>query len=298
MRGRYSAMPRNGMPALTFEQVHHIRTAGLPDWELAKLYGVCPDSIGNARRGRTYKDHTTPPAPVGRSGRGRYATPGAKPASEVPIDFEPLNRPLFERLRAWAEVDVDGCWIWTGGYHSSTRYPSGHHGFVSVAPGVREGTHRAMWMAVFGEIPEALQVLHECDKPKCIRPKCLWIGTHGDNMADMYRKGRHAQSAQTHCKRGHPLSPENLYASKSGRRICRICSRAAANRYIQRKRQQFDSNYGPSPERPIPPGKPAQVTQTPQGAGQAPVSASGARASHGYPSRRWGRPPTSTASTP
>lgn len=32
----------------------------------------------------------------------------------------------------------------------------------------------------------------------------------------------------------------------------------------------------------LPPGKPVQVTQTPQGAGQVPVSASGARASHGY----------------
>lgn len=33
----------------------------------------------------------------------------------------------------------------------------------------------------------------------------------------------HARRSQTHCKRGHPLSGENLYVNRKGLRVCKAC---------------------------------------------------------------------------
>lgn len=226
-------MPRNGLPALTFEQVHRIRTARLPDEYFAKVFGVCKDSIGNARRGRTYTDHPTPADPVGRSGRGRWAGTGGYPGD--PLDeagITPIDRQLYERLRAWVEADVDGCWMWTGAYLSN-KHPAGQHGTATVPGRGTMGAHRAMWIAIYGEIPGGKHVLHHCDKPRCIHPNHLWVGTHAENMADMKSKGRHAQSAQQTCKRGHPLPLPNI----DGRRPCPECLRMHSREYQRRKRR-------------------------------------------------------------
>lgn len=184
--------PRKGRPALTFDAVHYIRTCGLPDQDLATLYGVSATSITMARRGRTWIDHPTPPD---RFPRSFGAIPWISKetlerAPNIDLGFEPANRDLFDRLRMRCVLDADGCWLWTGSDQSSGDRPSGHHGQTSV-DGTAMGTHRAMWVAVHGPIPAEMSVCHECDKPKCIKPTCLWLGTHLDNMRDSIVKGRH-----------------------------------------------------------------------------------------------------------
>jgi Transcription factor WhiB len=37
----------------------------------------------------------------------------------------------------------------------------------------------------------------------------------------------HPQASKTHCKHGHPFSPENTYYTPDGRRRCRTCLRQA-----------------------------------------------------------------------
>lgn len=43
---------------------------------------------------------------------------------------------------------------------------------------------------------------------------------------------------QAHCKKGHPLSGDNLYVvPKSGSRVCRMCAKARQTAYLERRRQ-------------------------------------------------------------
>jgi len=89
-------------------------------------------------------------------------------------------------VRFWRHVRKgDGCWEWT-----SSFFDKGYGQFKAVTgrPPVR--AHRFSWELHNGPIPDGLKVLHRCDNPPCVRPEHLFIGTEGDNTADMIAKGR------------------------------------------------------------------------------------------------------------
>lgn len=96
------------------------------------------------------------------------------------------TRTLAERLEAYSNRSggPDACWEWT-----KNRAPRGYgrlnmNGRVILA-------HRASWSVANGREPAAgLFICHKCDNPACINPAHLFEGTHGDNMRDMFRKGR------------------------------------------------------------------------------------------------------------
>jgi len=98
------------------------------------------------------------------------------------IDGRKLRTPLEERF--WPKVDKTGdCWLWTG-----WRNDEGYGYIRDVGRIVR--AHRASYELTQGAIPEGMMVLHKCDNPPCVRPDHLRLGTNGDNMIDMYSKGR------------------------------------------------------------------------------------------------------------
>lgn len=84
---------------------------------------------------------------------------------------------------------VDDCWIFKG---KKDAYGYGSKSVRMIVDGkkVRKyiKVHRAVWEIINGETE--LCVLHSCDNRACCRPDHLFVGTHGDNIRDMYSKGR------------------------------------------------------------------------------------------------------------
>src|SRR5690349_14618154 len=95
-------------------------------------------------------------------------------------------RTLSERFHAKIFVDASGCWIWTGAKKEL--------GYGVIGRGRRgEGTiktHRASWEIHRGPIPQGMNVLHKCDRPSCVNPDHLFLGSLSDNMRDCVAKGR------------------------------------------------------------------------------------------------------------
>lgn len=110
--------------------------------------------------------------------------------------------------RFWAKVQVrsaDECWDWIAAKNSS--------GYGSL--GVEKKTyaaHRISYQLANGDIPDGLQVLHRCDRPCCVNPDHLWLGTQADNMEDMTKKQRHgsAKLTENDVKEIYRLSKEGL----------------------------------------------------------------------------------------
>lgn len=77
-----------------------------------------------------------------------------------------------------------GCWVWQGPLNSS-----GYGRFLS--DGKKVYAHRAMWEFAHGRpIPKGMLVCHRCDRPRCVNPYHLFLGTARDNIQDMWQKGR------------------------------------------------------------------------------------------------------------
>lgn len=128
--------------------------------------------------------------------------------------------------RFWSKVMVAGpdeCWLWTATAHGQRGY-----GNFRATP-YKDGdvsAHVVSWFLHTGEWPQkGIFVLHACDRPACVNPAHLSLGTHTDNMQDMIRKGR--QGSITHPERvlrgdSHParLHPERMArGDKNGMRL-------------------------------------------------------------------------------
>jgi hypothetical protein len=86
--------------------------------------------------------------------------------------------------RFWNKVDQSGdCWEWMASKNH------GGYGFFHYQ-GVCRLAHRVSHILHGGDIPNGMSVCHRCDNPGCVNPNHLFIGTHLDNMRDMYSKGR------------------------------------------------------------------------------------------------------------
>jgi hypothetical protein len=143
------------------------------------------------------------------------------------------ERPLEVRLRetGWT-VTESGCWEWSG------KRNDGGYGIFSARRLGYENVraHRVMYEHFVGPIPEGLEMRHRCDNPPCVNPEHLEPGTHAQNMADIFDRGRAPSQNRTECANGHDLTLPGALRQTKRERICVECARARARRYMQRQR--------------------------------------------------------------
>lgn len=91
----------------------------------------------------------------------------------------------------WEKVEKSkcGCWFWKG---SIDKFG---YGIFHVNRRTRKKAHRLSWEIHYGVIPGGLCVCHTCDRPNCVNPLHLWLGTNLENRRDCERKGRHAKGS-------------------------------------------------------------------------------------------------------
>lgn len=144
--------------------------------------------------------------------------------------------PPEERLLQSVIADDSGCWLWQK-YLDSDGYAS------LKVNGKDTKAHRFSFTYFVGEIPDGLEIDHlchvaseckggaACRHRSCVNPSHLEPVTTLENLL---RGNTPAAlgARRSECHRGHPMTPENLYFDKHGRRKCRSCLR-----YLNRLRQ-------------------------------------------------------------
>lgn len=105
-----------------------------------------------------------------------------------------MNTELMNRY--WNKVKMSGpvpphapwlqcCWEWLGA-HSQGRpsmWVREKHGSERVARVVATNGYPYF-------LPPAVDVMHKCDNPKCVRPEHLQLGTRKENWQDAITRGR------------------------------------------------------------------------------------------------------------
>jgi hypothetical protein len=136
--------------------------------------------------------------------------------------------PLIERLLRRIEVNkATGCWNWLG-------CTAGGYGRIMTSTKRPAAVHRVAYEHFKGTIPIELELHHICCNTRCCNPDHLEPMLHGDNTRLSPLGIAAINARKTYCKRGHRLSPENVYRKKNGTRQCRICMRMLNRRWMSK----------------------------------------------------------------
>ena len=168
------------------------------------------------------------------------------------------DRSLTFVERFWARIDQSGgpdaCWPWLGSKHKSGYgQVSGWH-FPGYDCKVIQ-THLAAYILTYGPVPDSLVLDHTCHTLACdlgnrcphracgnpthLEPVTRTVNQHRSRSPLHVRTAQAARAQQlralTHCKRGHPLTEDNIRYTTAGGRDCLTCKQIRAREWYQRK---------------------------------------------------------------
>ena len=136
-------------------------------------------------------------------------------AHPTPFDVDDIWERIERRV-----TKTDACWLWTG------KTNRDGYGMYAWRPDTYL-VHRVAYQALVGDIPDGKELDHLCRVRNCCNPQHLEPVTHEENVkrgdSPWAKKAR-----QTHCKRGHEFTPDNIFRKSNGTRECLTCKR---NRY-------------------------------------------------------------------
>jgi hypothetical protein len=120
---------------------------------------------------------------------------------------------LLERMLGKIIVDsVTDCWVWQGGKNNI------NYGLMRDGKKMRT-VHRVSYEEHSQtKIPIGMSILHSCDNTLCANPAHLTMGTHQQNMRDMFAKGR-----------AKPFGGVGMRGKKQPRTTCMHCNRSIPN---------------------------------------------------------------------
>lgn len=163
--------------ALALKIFHSKRVGSRKD--KASLYGVSKDAIRAIENGKSWT-HVTGLIPQTKN------YPSTHEVITHMVENELARIKVLERIQQNSITDAVGCMLWQG------QKAEDGYAIISVR-GINIRGHRAAWACHNKQvIPDGMKVRHSTlcvNKPTCVNPEHLSIGTHKQNMDDMDRDG-------------------------------------------------------------------------------------------------------------